>query len=190
MPLRAVSAVIHELRSSRKGKTDKRAVLTCAHIHSVELDRKSVRAFSFRRCCVLNMVRPCTADEGGATRMSGGIPWITLPAGYLGSSLIGAALIVCGFDTNAAKIASLAMAAFFLFTLWWARKSWMCVHVLTTHNRALLANLRSCFQYVAADSRDVRTYRALLVRRGRRCAAILRESHPHTASLLQHSARA
>ena len=60
--------------------------------------------------------------------MSGGIPWVTLPAGYLGSSLIGAALIVCGFDTNAAKVASLVMAAFFLFTLWWARKSWVYVH--------------------------------------------------------------
>ncbi len=60
--------------------------------------------------------------------MSGGIPWITLPAGYLGSSLIGAALIACGFNTNASKIASLAMAAFFLVTLWWARKSWVWVH--------------------------------------------------------------
>ena len=59
--------------------------------------------------------------------MSGGIPWITLPAGYLGSGLIGAALIACGFDTNASKIASLVLAAFFLFTLWWARRNWLCV---------------------------------------------------------------
>jgi hypothetical protein len=78
-------------------------VLTCAHIHSVELD----------------------PDEGGATRMSGGIPWLTLPAGYLGSSFIGAALIACGFNTNASKIACLALAVFWLFTLWWARKSWV-----------------------------------------------------------------
>lgn len=62
------------------------------------------------------------ADEGGATRMSGGIPWLTLPAGYLGSSFIGAVLIVCGFNTNASKIASLVLAGFFLFTLWWARR--------------------------------------------------------------------
>jgi len=78
-------------------------VLTCAHIHSIELD----------------------PDEGGATRMSGGIPWLTLPAGYLGSGLIGAALIACGFDTNASKIASLVLAVFFLFTLWWARRNWL-----------------------------------------------------------------
>jgi hypothetical protein len=76
-------------------------VLTCAHIHSIELD----------------------PDEGGATSMSGGIPWLTLPAGYLGSSLIGAALITCGFDTNASKVASLALAVFFVFTLWWARRN-------------------------------------------------------------------
>ncbi|OJA21532.1 hypothetical protein AZE42_01791 [Rhizopogon vesiculosus] len=55
--------------------------------------------------------------------MSGGVPWITLPAGYLGSSLIGACLITCGFDTNASKVACLALGAFFLFTLWWARRN-------------------------------------------------------------------
>lgn len=68
-----------------------------------------------------------TADEGGATRMSGGVPWITLPAGYLGSSFIGAALITCGFNENASKVASLVLAGFFPLTLWWARRSWMFV---------------------------------------------------------------
>ena len=56
------------------------------------------------------MVHPCLADEGGMTRMSGGIPAITLPAGYLGSSFIGACLIACGFDTNASKVATLVLA--------------------------------------------------------------------------------
>ena len=54
--------------------------------------------------------------------MSGGIPLITLPAGYLGSSFIGACLIACGFDINASKIATLVMAVVFIFTLWWARR--------------------------------------------------------------------
>jgi Peptidase M50B-like len=62
--------------------------------------------------------------------MSGGISWLTLPAGYLGSSLIGAALITCGFDTNASKVASLALAVFFVFTLWWARRNVLCVFFL------------------------------------------------------------
>jgi len=78
-------------------------VLTCARIQSIELD----------------------PDEGGVTKMSGGIQAITLPAGYLGSSFIGACLIACGFDTKASKIACLVLAAFFLFTLWWARKNWL-----------------------------------------------------------------
>jgi len=67
------------------------------------------------------------ADEGGVTKMSGGIQAITLPAGYLGSSFIGACLIACGFDTNASKVACLVLAVFFLFTLWWARKNWLYV---------------------------------------------------------------
>jgi len=96
-PFKLLTVGFHEMSHALMG------VLTCARIHSIELD----------------------PDEGGATRMSGGIPWLTLPAGYLGSSLIGAALITCGFDTNASKIATLALAAFFLFTLWWARRNWL-----------------------------------------------------------------
>lgn len=62
-------------------------VLTCARVESIQLD----------------------PYEGGSTRMRGGIPavsdlalpdplssrQITLPAGYLGSSFIGACLIAC-----------------------------------------------------------------------------------------------
>lgn len=96
-PFKLLTVGFHEMSHALMG------VLTCARIHSIELD----------------------PDEGGATRMSGGIPWLTLPAGYLGSSLIGAALITCGFNTNASKIATLVLAAFFLFTLWWARRNWL-----------------------------------------------------------------
>ncbi|WFD37664.1 uncharacterized protein MJAP1_000611 [Malassezia japonica] len=56
-------------------------------------------------------------DEGGATRMRGGIHFLTLPAGYLGSSLIGAILIACGFDERASKVASIVVGIFFLFML-------------------------------------------------------------------------
>ncbi|KZT11104.1 uncharacterized protein LAESUDRAFT_720283 [Laetiporus sulphureus 93-53] len=96
-PFKLLTVGFHEMSHAFVG------VLTCAHIHSIELD----------------------PDEGGATRMSGGIPWLTLPAGYLGSSFIGAALIACGFDTDASKVASIVLAAFFLFTLWWARRDWL-----------------------------------------------------------------
>ncbi|KAH7914090.1 peptidase M50B-like-domain-containing protein [Hygrophoropsis aurantiaca] len=96
-PFKLLTVGFHEMSHAIAG------VLTCATIHSVELD----------------------PDEGGETRMSGGIHWITLPAGYLGSSFIGACLITCGFDTNASKVASLVLAVFFIFTLWWARRNWL-----------------------------------------------------------------
>ena len=67
------------------------------------------------------------ANEGGVTKMSGGVPWVTLPAGYLGSSFIGACLIACGFNTDASKIASIVLAVFFLLTLWWAKRNWLYV---------------------------------------------------------------
>ncbi|KAF8162769.1 peptidase M50B-like-domain-containing protein [Crassisporium funariophilum] len=96
-PFKLLTVGFHEMSHAFMG------VLTCARIHSIELD----------------------PDEGGSTRMSGGISSLTLPAGYLGSSLIGACLIACGFNTNASKIASIVLAVFFLFTLWWARKNWL-----------------------------------------------------------------
>jgi len=94
-PFKLLTVGFHEMSHAFMG------LLTCARIESIELD----------------------PDEGGATRMAGGIPWLTLPAGYLGSCFIGACLIACGFDTNASKIATLVLAVFFLFTLWWARRN-------------------------------------------------------------------
>ncbi|KAL0070504.1 hypothetical protein AAF712_002336 [Marasmius tenuissimus] len=96
-PFKLLTVGFHEMSHAFAG------VLTCAHIHSIELD----------------------PDEGGVTKMSGGISWITLPAGYLGSCFIGACLIACGFNTNASKVASIILAVFFLFTLWWARRDWL-----------------------------------------------------------------
>ena len=68
--------------------------------------------------------------EGGVTKMRGGISAITLPAGYLGSSLIGALLIFCGFDIVASKVASFVLAACFLLTLWWGKKDWLTISTI------------------------------------------------------------
>lgn len=59
--------------------------------------------------------------------MKGGLTCWTLPAGYLGSSLIGALLIFSGFDTTASKVASIVVGVIMLFTLWWARRSWFTI---------------------------------------------------------------
>ncbi|OLY77821.1 hypothetical protein AYI68_g8143 [Smittium mucronatum] len=63
-------------------------------------------------------------DEGGATLMRGGLWWFTMPAGYLGSSLIGAIMIFCGFNTVASKVASVIICLCLLVTLFWAR-NWL-----------------------------------------------------------------
>ncbi|KAK1022262.1 hypothetical protein LTR33_009824 [Friedmanniomyces endolithicus] len=59
--------------------------------------------------------------------MRGGNSAITLPAGYLGSSLIGMLLTFCGFDIVASKVASIVLGVCFLFTLWWGKKDWLTV---------------------------------------------------------------
>ena len=80
-------------------------------------------------CCTGGRVESISLDprEGGVTHMRGGISAITLPAGYLGSSLIGALLIFCGFDIVASKVASIALGVCFLLTLWWARRDWLTI---------------------------------------------------------------
>ncbi|KAJ9298979.1 hypothetical protein DTO271G3_3221 [Paecilomyces variotii] len=84
-------------------------------------------------CCTGGKVESVSLDphEGGVTHMRGGISAITLPAGYLGSSLIGALLIFCGFDIVASKIASFALGVCFLLTLWWARRDWLTIITIT-----------------------------------------------------------
>ena len=54
----------------------------------------------------------------------GGNAMFTLPAGYLGSSLIGAILVMCGFNIFASKVASIFLGTCLLLTLWWA-KNWL-----------------------------------------------------------------
>jgi hypothetical protein len=80
-------------------------------------------------CCTGGKVVSIELDphEGGVTHMKGGKSFITLPAGYLGSSIIGALLVFCGFDIVASKVASFVLAGCFLLTLWWARRDWLTI---------------------------------------------------------------
>ncbi len=74
-------------------------------------------------CCTGGRVESISLDphEGGVTHMRGGISAITLPAGYLGSSFIGALLTFCGFNTVASKVASIVLGVCFLLVLWWGK---------------------------------------------------------------------
>lgn len=96
-PFKLLTVGFHEFGHAAMG------VLTCAKVESIHLD----------------------PNEGGVTKMRGGIPALTLPAGYLGSSLIGAAMIATSFDVRAAKVMTIVIGVFFLLTLWWARKDWL-----------------------------------------------------------------
>ena len=80
-------------------------------------------------CCTGGKVESISLDphEGGVTHMRGGISAVTLPAGYLGSSIIGALLIFAGFDIVASKVASIVLGVCFLLTLWWARRDWLTI---------------------------------------------------------------
>jgi len=80
-------------------------------------------------CCTGGRVESISLDprEGGVTHMRGGISAITLPAGYLGSSLIGALLILCGFNIVASKVASIVLGVCFLLVLWWGKRDWLTV---------------------------------------------------------------
>ncbi|KDN42818.1 hypothetical protein RSAG8_06572, partial [Rhizoctonia solani AG-8 WAC10335] len=49
-------------------------------------------------------------NTGGCTRVEGGHPPTILAAGYIGSTLLGAGLVVASWDTLAAKIASFPVA--------------------------------------------------------------------------------
>lgn len=89
--------------------------------------------------------------EGGATHMAGGAPAITLPAGYLGSSLAGALMIFCGFNIVASKIASLVIGALFLLLIWWGvwrlksvkldqyEKRWLAPMIIISNSGVLVA---------------------------------------------------
>ncbi|KAK3299363.1 peptidase M50B-like-domain-containing protein [Chaetomium fimeti] len=87
--------------------------------------------FGHAFACVLTggRVKSISLDprEGGVTHMQGGRNAITLPAGYLGSSLIGALLTFAGFNINASKIASIVVGVCFLLTLWWGRRDWLTI---------------------------------------------------------------
>ncbi|KAL4975214.1 peptidase M50B-like-domain-containing protein [Aspergillus desertorum] len=80
-------------------------------------------------CCTGGRVKSISLDphEGGVTHMQGGMAAITLPAGYLGSSIIGALLIFAGFNINASKVASIVLGVCFLLTLWWARRDLLTI---------------------------------------------------------------
>ncbi|KAK5725114.1 hypothetical protein LTR17_013227 [Elasticomyces elasticus] len=80
-------------------------------------------------CCTGDKVERIELDphECGVTHMRDGWSAVILPAGYLGSSVIGMLLTFCGFDIIASKVASIVLGVCFLLTLWWSRRDWLSI---------------------------------------------------------------
>mmetsp|Transcript_11840 Transcript_11840/g.31836 ORF Transcript_11840/g.31836 Transcript_11840/m.31836 type:complete len:235 (-) Transcript_11840:1388-2092(-) len=91
-PLKLIVIALHEFSHASAG------VLTCAKIEGIEVN----------------------ADEGGVTRMRGGIDCITLPAGYLGSNLWGALMIFFSKNDISVQVIAGCLAAALLAVLFWA----------------------------------------------------------------------
>ncbi|KAH6919245.1 peptidase M50B-like-domain-containing protein [Coprinopsis sp. MPI-PUGE-AT-0042] len=115
---RLLTVGFHEMSHAFAG------VLTCAKIHSIELD----------------------PAEGGLTRMRGGISWITLPAGYLGSSFIGACLIACGFNTECEQGCYFGLGSLLPYSPYGGREGIGCAYsilVLFTPSCSNILNYRT-----------------------------------------------
>ena len=121
------------------------AVFTGGHVKSISLDPR----------------------EGGVTHMTGGIQAFTLPAGYLGSSLIGALLIFCGFNIVASKVASIVLGVCFLLTLWWSRRDWLTIGTVLLAIGLLVASWfiakAEALRYVVVSSTDLEIEEEVLI---------------------------
>ncbi|XP_025984321.1 uncharacterized protein [Glycine max] len=94
-PFKLVTVFLHEASHAIACK------LTCGHIEGIQVH----------------------ADEGGTTQTRGGIYWLILPAGYLGSSFWGMVLILASTNLLTARIAAGCFIAALLIVLFIA-KNW------------------------------------------------------------------
>mmetsp|Transcript_25838 Transcript_25838/g.73191 ORF Transcript_25838/g.73191 Transcript_25838/m.73191 type:complete len:171 (+) Transcript_25838:379-891(+) len=82
------------------------------------------------------------ADEGGVTKTIGGSMWIILPAGYLGSSFWGMALVVASVDPIGVQVAA-GLLCFALFVLLFLADN-TTVRVLSVGFMLLIAGFWAC----------------------------------------------
>lgn len=110
-PFKLVTIAFHEFGHAAAGKC------TGAQIEGIEVD----------------------PNEGGVTRMRGGTQCVTLPAGYIGSTVFGGVMVFAGFDILASKVVSILVSLALLVTLYWARN--MLTRVVTLGFIGLIALL-------------------------------------------------
>uniref|UniRef100_A0A5B6YLF6 Peptidase M50B-like protein n=1 Tax=Davidia involucrata TaxID=16924 RepID=A0A5B6YLF6_DAVIN len=106
-PFKLVTVFLHEASHAIACK------LTCGHVEGIQVH----------------------ADEGGTTQTRGGVYWLILPAGYLGSSFWGMVLIIASTNLLTARIAA-GCFAFALLVVLFVAKNWtlrgLCIGVMNS----------------------------------------------------------
>jgi hypothetical protein len=77
-------------------------------------------------------------EEGGLTKMRGGNPYITLPAGYIGSTFWGSLMVFAGFNATASKITAVIVMLCMALTIFWAR-NWLAIVINTGFMAVIIA---------------------------------------------------
>ncbi|KAB1212526.1 hypothetical protein CJ030_MR5G019109 [Morella rubra] len=122
-PFKLVTVFIHEASHAIACK------LTCGHVEGIKVN----------------------VDEGGTTQTRGGIYWLILPAGYLGSSFWGMVLILASTNLLTARIAAGCFLAALLVTLIVAKNVnlgssfWGMVLILASTNLLTARIAAGCF---------------------------------------------
>mmetsp|Transcript_12563 Transcript_12563/g.21446 ORF Transcript_12563/g.21446 Transcript_12563/m.21446 type:complete len:231 (-) Transcript_12563:163-855(-) len=130
LPFLLIIIALHEFGHASAG------VLTCAKIEGIEVH----------------------ADEGGVTKMRGGIDFITLPAGYIGSCLWGGLMIFFSKNNIGVQVISGILAAALLMVLYWA-DNWLPRFLVVL----FLAALGGCWACQILTSVELLTYFVLFV---------------------------
>uniref|UniRef100_M4B708 Uncharacterized protein n=1 Tax=Hyaloperonospora arabidopsidis (strain Emoy2) TaxID=559515 RepID=M4B708_HYAAE len=78
-------------------------------------------------------------DEGGVTKTVGGLRWVILPAGYLGSAMWGMALTIASADKTASEVAAGVLIFFLLVFIVYANNGYL--RILNFSFIVLLAGL-------------------------------------------------
>ncbi|CAL5442276.1 unnamed protein product [Camellia sinensis] len=97
LPFKLVTVFLHEASHAIACK------LTCGHVEAIQVN----------------------ADEGGFTQTRGGVYWVILPAGYLGSAFWGMVLILASTNLLTARIAAGCFAFALLVVLFVAKNSFI-----------------------------------------------------------------
>ncbi|KAF1336005.1 hypothetical protein FI667_g718, partial [Globisporangium splendens] len=88
-------------------------------------------------------------DEGGVTKTVGGLAWIILPAGYIGSAVWGMGLVIASADRTASEVAAGVLIFFLLVFIFYAHNNYL--RGLNVGFIVLLGGCLALNHYTSAD---------------------------------------